>query len=657
MPKITGQNIPAGLLPLYTKLVSPGKVTQGPDGSLRLKKGKKKPKKNPPESLDLEAFQAIAEVVADVFFTQQSKPIPKNFVFDLTQNLLLGIVPTKYFKRCPLQSAVTLESIPSSIPDPSPPPYGFRTNQFLPTIPTYPDGSSTSSQPGYYGEKVSLRFEDKWLRWRKLIFKAWAFVFPEGLDRVLMVWDCTIGIDTAARGSRPMVSLNLTAYQGALAAPAITSTTPPIQKKTNLYWRFPVPPSASPFYHSYQVRRVVKPMSRITKNSGSAPFKYFVLDGSNRPMMGRGYNNNNTVQTSLSGDPVLWEIKPPCVTYALANGNNWTWKNAPDEVYACTLLVASVTITTAHTAELTLTVRLTLNSTNYDIPITQQLTGDWNWIFDAAGYGNDGALPTYATVRVIDVSCDGGSVILHIARRYLGYLDGARGFLLLTLNSTTSATVSTIADTAACNDPTFTMQTHNYGAFGDQVDTYFHDPVTFWCWFDDDDQPAQVQWRNYSFHRYGGGDGDYTGYDLFQIIVGGVVVSQYRHDEHPSFVHFAALDGYDDDDRIKGWNHTMQLVARDRVSPQINPNWDCRYVLTSSRDYYAGTPMQANDGNYPWARLLIRPIVAAARAVNIRLDFSRMNQSGAYRVTDYYLGYTVTPSGITKTITHTHVQD
>lgn len=660
MPKITGQNVPPSLLALYTRLVSPGKVTQGADGSLRLKKGKKKPKKTPPESLDLGGFQRIAEIVANVYFTQQSKPIPANFVFNLTQDLLLGVVPGKYFTRCKLQSAVTLESIPTSVPDPNPPPYGFRTNQFLPTIPTYPDGSSTSDPPGYYGEKVALRFEDKWLRWKKWIFKAWAFSFPEGAERVLLIWDCTISINTAARGSRPMVSLNLKTYQGGITAPAIASTTPPIQKKTNLYWRFPPPPSGSPFYHSSQVRRVVKPMARLVKNSGAAPFKYFILDGSNRPMMGRGYNNNNTVQTSLTGDPVLWEVKPPCIAWNPANYTQWKWAAAPDELWTASINFAYVTFNANNTATVHMSVRLTLDGTTHDIVKHQLLTGAWSWWYFGSGTMADGTLPYNCTLRLRDVSCLGDKVIFQVLKPYMSAAEGALGFLQFEITSDSTGDVTVLADVDACEAKYYTINRKTYGIFGDQPFEWFYPPKTVQVWFDDEDGLVTIQWQEYTLSEYPYN----SGFTEFRLSRNGTVESIYRDDSGNPLPYTANLDGYSDGGRIQGGLSMMSVLDRSRTLQMSNPIWTCRYVKAFEHAFYASVGQLPNEYEWPNGYAELTPDLSQYRIARIRLDvYHLITQSypgpypmgglPAYIRSDTYKGWIVGTSETIQQIEHT----
>lgn len=309
MAKVHSTSIPDLLKPLFYALTSPGKVISGPDGTLRLKKGKKAPKKEPKPDPDLVAWTRIAEIVATKEGYTLGEGDTEYFIFSLVRELVAGVVNPAYFRKCKIESAKTLESICTSSPDPDPPPYGFRTELFMPTVPVYPNGTETTETRGFAGQKVGLFFEDTFLRWRKIKYKSKNINAPDLLDRVLMKWDVTVTASTSARGSRPMFSLNIFGVWARAGAAEFTTNEPPIMKRTLLYWRFKIPASAPPYYNASQVRRIMKPFKRIAKKQGTGMPLNLFLNAANRPMMGRGFNNNNTVFTSFNTDPELWEVK------------------------------------------------------------------------------------------------------------------------------------------------------------------------------------------------------------------------------------------------------------------------------------------------------------------------------------------------------------
>jgi hypothetical protein len=326
MAKVTNQNIPPDLAALYAAMTSPAKITQGDNGAIAIKKNKKKPKKNRRADLDLDAFKDVVDQVRIEMEQQGNTPVSKDWLFALTRELIIGVFRDSLFKKCKVLSAVSLQSVPTSIVDPDPPAYGFRTQNFMPTIPTYPDGEASGTTPGFHGAKAGAHFYDDLLVWRKIAYDADSINMLAGIRRVLAKWNTTIHIDATSRGSRPMYSLNLRAQVCRASGSALTSTKAPIIAKSTLYWRFKLPIATAPFFHTTQYVRHSIPFARIAKDSGSGAVFCYLLNASNRPMMGRGYNNNDTVQTTFDNDPELWEIRK-CI-----NALNRAWVvvgNAP----------------------------------------------------------------------------------------------------------------------------------------------------------------------------------------------------------------------------------------------------------------------------------------------------------------------------------------
>lgn len=328
MAKVQGQTIPPELQTLWHALTSPGKLTQGADGTIQVKKNKKKPNDPPNPDKDLNAIRAIAELVADDHPEDWQTMGRPAFVLALIKQIILGNFDPNYFDEVIPDSVTWLKSSPYSILDPNPPPYGYRTQLFLPTVPTYPDGTVQSGVPGFFGEKEIDVFKDRWLKWPKLIFKPGVMTEPDALARMVMFWATDITITTSSRGSRPMLSLNGVCRMCDAIASTLASTKPPIEKITQFYWRFKMPPGGPPFYNATTGRRIVKPLATFARYEGIPPFAALVLNVSNRPMMGRGFNNNDTVETSFSDLPKIYEV-PSCgpakaahwvpLTYAGAN--------------------------------------------------------------------------------------------------------------------------------------------------------------------------------------------------------------------------------------------------------------------------------------------------------------------------------------------------
>lgn len=309
MARVTDQAVPPELQALYAALTSPRKITQGPDGSIRMKKGKKEPTKKTAADRDVLAWQRLADIVSDELKKATGEPLTPMQKFNLVRSMIVGVFPAEYFRQCPLISVNRFITTPTCTPDPDPPPYGYRPPNFLPTVCNYPNGVPDTGPLDHYGEKEGIYWVDRWLRWNRCIYTAIAFDYPEKHDRVAMRWDVTITIKSGSRGSRPMVSLNLKAQAAPPFGGASISTEPPIMKKSNFYWRFKVPFSPVPYYSASQVRRVNMPMTRLLKKPIDPTSRQYVLNPSPRPMMGKGFNNNDWVKTEINNNPDLFEVR------------------------------------------------------------------------------------------------------------------------------------------------------------------------------------------------------------------------------------------------------------------------------------------------------------------------------------------------------------
>jgi len=321
MAKVTAQSIPPELAVLWGALTSPGKLAQGADGAIKIKRNKKNPDKEPPADKDLDALRAVAELVADANPDAWQSTGRPTFVFDLLKSIVLGNFNPDYFDEVLPTTTEYLQSVPTSVIDPAPPPYGYRTPVFLPSVPTYPPGSPVAFTPGYHGEKQSGLFIDTYLNWAKITYKPQALNEPDALALMVMFWATDISINTSSRGSRPMLSLAAVGMLCKTGAPTITSTAPPIEKISSLYWRFRMPQGGPPYYNATTGRRIVKALKRLAKIQGSGADQSLILNVANRPMLGRGFNNNDYVTTSFSDLPKIYEVKQ------CGPAKNAVWKN------------------------------------------------------------------------------------------------------------------------------------------------------------------------------------------------------------------------------------------------------------------------------------------------------------------------------------------
>lgn len=657
MAKTFNTSVPAILEPLWKALTSPRSVVVTPDGTIRLKKKNKEPKKPPKPDPDIRAIARVAENVALEQGYDMASASGQYFAFVVARNLAVGVIDPQFFRQCPVVSAQTMESTAVSVPDPDPPPYGYRTVNFLPTLPTYSDGTPTAQPPGYQGGKVGTHYEDAVLRWRKIQYECNAINEPDVADRVVMRWDLTIDAETSSRGSRPMFSLNIFGVIAKTGAPALTQNTPPILKKTQLYWRFAIPKGHAPFYHEAQVRKVVKALSRIAKKQGAGTGVGIILSASNRPMMGRGYNNNDFVETTLTGDPELWEIRPRCLVWHYSQGNAFRIRDQSDTVRDVFFSSPGFFVSSAGVATIQVNLEFSGDGPTSTLSFVAQPVGPWNHPI-LSGFS------TNMQVRVISVACQGASVLLHVARSGYGHANSTFAILRLNIIDETAATVTTIATPFDCNPVQYFSSKSDYGAFGLQTDRWWTNPHVIWAQFDKLDDVVLFKYFENSYFPYGGGTGVFVGTTEIGIQRNGVTLSRYRAEQIAAGTFIADLDAYNDDGRIQGWDTKLGWLNYAKNQSQLAPLWNTRLSHVTSRYFYSGIPQQPDDANYPWAQLGISPIVDADGNVAMQLKFYRRTTapvSGTppfesapwYILTDTYIGQRIGADSITPGVTHT----
>jgi len=267
--KFVDQAIPQDLVDTWNALTAPGKLNQGTSGTARAAKKLKKVGKRKKQPADVRYFYQIATTLARMVGMLEDNQQRKDFIHDQAQALMVGVFDQRYWRKLTVTNAVSIESMPTSVADPSPPAYAYRSPENMPTIPSYPAGSYTSGVSRYIGATVAGLFKDSSYRWRRQLFVTPVAAGSIDDNPIVMSWVTTIAIDTSMRGSRPMVSVQAQFYRSAQDGSQFSSTTPPLVKKTSFYWRFKVPPSTVPFYHSSQLRRITKVITPVMKKDGN----------------------------------------------------------------------------------------------------------------------------------------------------------------------------------------------------------------------------------------------------------------------------------------------------------------------------------------------------------------------------------------------------
>lgn len=310
MVKLVNTSVPPDLVEAFNALVSPQK--KGATGATknRTRRGAKRPRKKKPRNIELLLLMDSARALAIKLGINPDTPAGGAFIYDESRRLILGVFNENWWQPIPRIASKTLISNPTSAPDGDPPPYDYREADRLPTIATYPDGSASTGKAAYAGAMNGIYFKDTFLKWRRLTYQFSNPKAPASEMPMVMSWLARIDIAASNRASKPMLSLQLQAYHGNAAIGFAVSLAAPVTKRTNYYWRFAIPPSVPPYYNAYQVRRITRALNGRIKSDGTTPDTSITLTASPRPMLGRGYNNNDTVSTVVTGDPAIYSFSP-----------------------------------------------------------------------------------------------------------------------------------------------------------------------------------------------------------------------------------------------------------------------------------------------------------------------------------------------------------
>jgi len=279
----------------------------------KLRAKKKKPERG------CNDFTAAAEYIASQMAPDKSPRERASLIRAIIRELDSGIFNRDWWDVCELISTVSINSTPTSVPDPNPPPYNYRTGTNLPTIPTYPAGVLGNYFMRYNGSKSGNYFYDDSLSWSRFIFRIKAPRGVSGALHAFYVLNGSMDISASHRASKPMLSAISTAAIASNGDAILTTLDPvtrgvPISAPTkeaatqSHYWRYKIPASSPPYFSHQRLYPIVRNAIKMATISASGAWDRAMLLLAPRPMFGRGFNNNEAIQTTLTCTPVLYQI-------------------------------------------------------------------------------------------------------------------------------------------------------------------------------------------------------------------------------------------------------------------------------------------------------------------------------------------------------------
>lgn len=313
MAKVTGYSVPPALMNVSLSVITTTTGAGGTKTRATKRRGSGRQRKKAvepyPENAFLDAATYIERKISPDSTERELMPIIRKRVRDMKA----GIFDPLWWTDAQLISTEYLSCSPSSVPDPNPPPYDFRTSANLPTIPTYTDGTPGATGMAYNGSKHGSYFQDDDLSWGRFVYSLKENATKIGEIYAFAIIDPTMTIQASHRASRPMLSI-ITSACITDSTDAVQNTTAPVtegiapsaptqsRKAQSHYWRYKIPRTTPPYFNTVKPRKIVRDLVKSSSLQLTSTNARLVLLLAPRPMFGRGFNNNNTVSSTLAAD-------------------------------------------------------------------------------------------------------------------------------------------------------------------------------------------------------------------------------------------------------------------------------------------------------------------------------------------------------------------
>lgn len=256
----------------------------------------------------LEAIRSACEILADRLDMPAGTDERRAFVYAQCRLILTGTFDPAYWTPQYRQSQVVISSTPTSADDPDPPPYSYRTIDNLPSRPTYAPGALDAGQPRYTGWTTGERFDDKLLAWQRAVYDLDNELNDRDSEPTFYKLAGLLQMDSDARGSRGMASIMA---QREFAPPGSLpdfDSAVPLANALSFYWRYRPPKGVAPYYSFSLPRNIIARLYPSDAALAGAPLSDLAMSVWPRALMGREFNNNTLVTTSLSNTENVFQI-------------------------------------------------------------------------------------------------------------------------------------------------------------------------------------------------------------------------------------------------------------------------------------------------------------------------------------------------------------
>lgn len=311
--KVTDQNIPPDIMAAYRKLVAQGFIIDGLQLNIRSKKNIysiNKPKKKRKELRDIE--QAV-DFLIDYLTIKNIQSPPPSFRKEQIDKLKKGIFDTNYWKKCTQDSVATFSNTPATNPWVGGRRYSYPDPDNQPTVAVYGEGVVSDGNGAYSGATVGGYFHDLFLKWKRYVFTLNNSFTTKEKEPLYLKITGHITASATLRPSRAMISTIVKRWITTTASARKNTLESPTLKPLNFFFRYKTPHGDAPYFGYTHPVQIVKNIRALKTYEEAGTLGKCVILISPMPMMGKRYNNNESVTTILDSVIELWQIKkiPP----------------------------------------------------------------------------------------------------------------------------------------------------------------------------------------------------------------------------------------------------------------------------------------------------------------------------------------------------------
>ena len=306
--KIDSQAIPPELAEAYAKLISRKPTGAGQIFSARTKPRalKKAPVRKP------RGLQHSIEEAVDFLITYLTKkdghPPALGFRAAQIAALKRGTFDPNYWVECAEASSTILENTPTSGAFVGIRNYAYPDPANQPSAPTYGVGVPATGDPAYTGWTTGGVFRDTGLRWVRKVFTL-ANSFTRGqAEPLFLKLEGNITANADMRPSRAMISAIIKRWIVSDGSARLTTTEAPVIKPISALWRYRTPHGVAPYFALTKPLKLLHAARSLDYEEQSGTLTSAVVLVAPMPMMGKRYNNNTSVTSTIAATVELWQI-------------------------------------------------------------------------------------------------------------------------------------------------------------------------------------------------------------------------------------------------------------------------------------------------------------------------------------------------------------